>query len=87
LDELDMHDLRHVHVSVLIDQGEHPKVIAERLGHVSVRTVLDVYGHLFPGTDEETAARLDERLRAAQGGHKPATADVVDLPRRDKNPD
>lgn len=86
LDELDMHDLRHVHVSVLIDQGEHPKVIAERLGHVSVRTVLDVYGHLFPGTDEETAARLDERLRAAQRGHKSDPADVVDLPRRDKTP-
>jgi hypothetical protein len=25
-----------------------------------------MYGHLFSGTDEETAARLDERLRAAQ---------------------
>ena len=46
---------------------------------------LDVYGHMFPGTDEETAARLDERLRAAQGGHTPDTADVVDLPRRDRS--
>ena len=39
------HDLRHTHFALLIAQGEHPKTIAARLGHTSVRTVLDVYGH------------------------------------------
>ena len=29
-------------VALLIAQGKHPKVIADRLGHTSVRTVLDV---------------------------------------------
>ncbi|MFZ0493162.1 MAG: tyrosine-type recombinase/integrase, partial [Acidimicrobiia bacterium] len=37
------HDLRHSHVAALIATGEHPKVIASRLGHTSVRTILDVY--------------------------------------------
>lgn len=36
----------HSQVTLLIAQGEHPKVIADRLGHNSVRTVLDVYGNL-----------------------------------------
>ncbi len=54
------HDLRHSHVSLLINAGEHPKIIAARLGHSSVRTVLDVYGHLFEGLDEAAADRLED---------------------------
>jgi len=53
------HDLRHSHVALLIKAGQHPKVIAARLGHKSVRTVLDVYGHLFEGLDEAAADALD----------------------------
>ncbi len=56
---LRVHDLRHSHVAQLIAQGEHPRVIANRLGHSSVRTVLDCYGHLMPGMDEAAAARVD----------------------------
>jgi hypothetical protein len=41
------HDLRHTHAALLIAQGEHPKVIQERLGHASIKTTLDTYGHLF----------------------------------------
>ena len=53
------HDLRHSHVAMLIAHGEHPKTIAARLGHASVRTVLDVYGHLYEGLDQAAAERLD----------------------------
>jgi len=53
------HDLRHTHVAILIAQGEHPKVIQQRLGHASIRTTLDTYGHLFEGLDEAAAERLD----------------------------
>ena len=55
----DGHDLRHTHAALLIAQGEHPKVIQERLGHASIRTTLDTYGHLFSGLDEAAAERLD----------------------------
>jgi integrase len=60
--DLGTHVLRHSHVALLIAQGEHPKVIADRLGHASVRTVLDVYGHLYEGADQEAAERLDQRI-------------------------
>lgn len=53
------HDLRHSHVAMLIEQGSHPAVIASRLGHTSVKTVLDVYGHLYEGLDREAADALD----------------------------
>jgi integrase len=58
-------DLRHTHASLLIAQGEHPKVIQERLGHASIKTTLDIYGHLFDGLDEAAADRLEETLAAA----------------------
>jgi len=54
------HDLRHTHAAMLIAQGEHPKVIQNRLGHSSIKVTLDTYGHLFDGLDEAAAVRLDE---------------------------
>jgi len=53
------HDLRHSHVALLIAEGAHPAVIASRLGHTSVKTVLDVYGHLYEGLDRNAADTLD----------------------------
>lgn len=60
------HDLRHTHAALLIAQGEHPKVIQERLGHASIRTTLDTYGHLFSGLDEAAAERLDATWRGSR---------------------
>jgi integrase len=60
--ELRFHDLRHSHVALLIAVGEHPRAIADRLGHVNVNTVLNVYGHLLDGTDEAAAERIGERI-------------------------
>jgi integrase len=59
------HDLRHTHAALLIAQGEHPKVIQSRLGHASIKTTLDTYGHLFDGLDEAAADRLDASWRAS----------------------
>jgi len=61
-DALGTHTLRRSQVALLIAQGEHPKVIADRLGHTSVRTVLDVYGHLYEGADEAAAQRLETQI-------------------------
>lgn len=62
--DLGTHTLRRSQVALLIAQGEHPKVIADRLGHTSVRTVLDVYGHLYEGADEAAAERLEAQIAA-----------------------
>jgi integrase len=58
------HDLRHTHVAMLIADGQSPRYIADRLGHKSTRTVLDVYGHLYEDVDEAAMEGL-ERLRGA----------------------
>jgi integrase len=56
---LRFHDLRHTCAAILIGQGWNPKQIQARLGHATVRTTLDRYGHLFEGHDEELLERLD----------------------------
>ena len=65
LSPLRFHDMRHTHVALLIKQGEQPNTIAARLGHRSVRTVLDVYGHLYDGMDRSAADSLDGPFREA----------------------
>jgi integrase len=47
LPEIRFRDLRHSFASLLIAQGEHPKLIAEQLGHASVKITMDRYGHLM----------------------------------------
>lgn len=57
-DRLRFHDLRHTCASILIAQGAHPKEIQARLGHASIMTTMDRYGHLFPSL----GAQLDDNL-------------------------
>lgn len=61
LPHIRIHDLRHAHASLLIEQGFSPLVIKERLGHENIETTLNVYGHLYPSKQSEIADRL-ERL-------------------------
>ncbi|MEC1701571.1 tyrosine-type recombinase/integrase [Bacillus velezensis] len=57
-----LHDFRHSHVALLIHQGEDYITIKERLGHGSVKTTIDVYGHLYPNKQKEMADKLDDLL-------------------------
>lgn len=48
------HDLRHIHATILYQNGIKAKVIQERLGHSNISTTLDIYTHLFK--EDQTAA-------------------------------
>jgi integrase len=52
------HDLRHTHATLMLANGEHPKVVSERLGHATVGITLDTYSHVLPTMQAEAAARL-----------------------------
>ena len=54
-----VHDLRHSHVSLLIEQGVAPMIIQERLGHESINTTLGTYGHLYPNKQKQVVDILD----------------------------
>lgn len=68
------YDLRHTHASLLIAEGVHPKKIAERLGHASIKLTMDLYGHLFEGSDKESADRM-QRIFGGRATVPQAAAD------------
>ena len=53
-----IHDLRHSHVSLLIDMGFSATAIADRVGHESIDITYN-YAHLFPSKQLEMADKLN----------------------------
>jgi integrase len=64
LDRLTFHALRHSAVGLMVEAGAHPEAIKARLGHASIRTTSDVYGHVLPSVDAGVSAALEERFGA-----------------------
>jgi integrase len=58
------HDLRHYYASLLIASGLDVKVVQTRLRHASANTTLNVYGHMFPDSDDSTRAAIDAVMTA-----------------------
>ena len=56
-----IHDIRHSHVSLLIELGFSPHLIAERIGD-TVEMVNSTYGHLYPNKHGEVADRLNQLI-------------------------
>ena len=54
-----VHDIRHSHVSLLIDMGFSAVAIADRVGHESI-DITYRYAHLFPSKQVEMANKLDD---------------------------
>lgn len=59
---LRLHDLRHAYASALIHAGESVKTVQHRMGHASAMVTLDIYGHLWPDSEEATRAAVDAWL-------------------------
>jgi len=53
-----IHDIRHSHVSLLIDMGFSAVAIADRVGHESINITYR-YAHMFPSKQAEMADRLN----------------------------
>ena len=53
-----IHDIRHSHVSLLIDMGFSATAIADRVGHESIDITYN-YAHLFPSKQTEMADKLN----------------------------
>jgi integrase len=70
-----IHDLRHTHVSWLIAARIPLPAIQRRLGHESITTTVDRYGHLVLGLDDDIVTAVEDAMAPpAPGGN------VVPLP-------
>ena len=61
-----LHDLRHTHATLLLEDGVDVKTVSERLGHDSIQTTLELYGHVTPRMRASAAARFGALLGKAR---------------------
>ena len=65
LTPIGLHECRHTYASLLIAAGVNAKAITAYLGHASIQTTFDLYGHLMPGNEDEAVALVDAYLERA----------------------
>ena len=56
------HALRHFHASVCLEDDENALATSRRLGHASITTTMDVYGHLLKGRQKSLAESFAKAL-------------------------
>ncbi|MEU6628341.1 site-specific integrase [Streptomyces parvus] len=59
------HDLRHSHVAALLSDGHSPTYVQRRLGHESIKTTSDRYGHLLDTAHKAALVTLDRVMGVA----------------------
>lgn len=59
LPHIRFHDLRHTYATLLLEAGEHPKVVQEMLRHKQISTTLDIYSHVVPGMKIKAASTIN----------------------------
>lgn len=58
LPRIRFHDLRHTAATLMLANGEHPKIVQERLGHSDISMTLNRYSHVSMDMQREAADRL-----------------------------
>ena len=58
------HDLRHSYAVSAIKSGDDIKTVQENLGHATAAFTLDVYGHVTEKMKQESAARMEQFIKA-----------------------
>ncbi|MDA8265038.1 MAG: tyrosine-type recombinase/integrase, partial [Actinomycetota bacterium] len=74
------HDLGHTAVALWIAAGIGVLEVSRLAGHTSTSFTLDRYGHLFPQSERQSAAKLDRYLAdlpVARISHDVGTEDVA----------
>lgn len=57
--EITIHELRHSHASLLINNNVNIKALQQRLGHKNIETTLGTYSHMSPTKQKEIADMLN----------------------------
>ena len=68
LPRIRLHDLRHTHATLLLQAGQPPKVVSERLGHSTPGFTMTVYQHVIPGMQAEAACAFSELVFGSERG-------------------
>lgn len=58
LPRLTLHGLRHTWATLALEDGVHPRVVQERLGHATIAITLGIYSHVSPRLHDEAANQV-----------------------------
>lgn len=64
LDGWCLHELRHSYLSMLAQQGVHPKVMQELAGHASATITMDIYTHVNMDQKREAADVMEDAFQS-----------------------
>lgn len=53
-----IHDLRHTHATLMLQAGEHPKIVQDRLG------TLDKYSHITQNMQQQAAENFESIIKS-----------------------
>lgn len=53
----------NTHATLLLQQGVHPKVVSERLGHSTIGITMDTYTHVLPNMQKEAAHQFEQLIK------------------------
>jgi len=56
------HDLRHTYAALCISENVNFKWLQRQMGHASITTTMDTYGHIMPEVEEKLGGKLDSLL-------------------------
>ena len=60
LPHIRIHDFRHSHASLLVNNGINIQEVARRLGHSKIEMTWNTYSHLYPREEDRAIAVLDK---------------------------
>jgi hypothetical protein len=79
------HDLRHTFASTALAQGVPISEVSRWLGHKSITTTVDLYGHLVPEAADRARDAIDKAFdrhsRSARSGPRSNSREMLDRPR------
>ena len=61
-ENLSLYTFRHTFATILLEQRENPKIVAELMGHTKVSTTLDMYSTVYNTVYEQTAQTLNNEF-------------------------
>jgi integrase len=78
LPSIRLHDCRHGFATLCLEQNVHPSIVANQLGHASVRTTLDRYSHVSPALQVAAAMKFEEIVMGTSGQNQQPPSNTSD---------
>ena len=75
-----IHDFRHSHASILINNGMNIIAVSKRLGHSDINITLKVYAHLLEEKNEEITVFLEKSSHKSSQNDSENSVDIKKSP-------